>query len=97
MLLGARGRAASSGAAFDLTEEDIVIPEVCPALGITLEVTPGRGGGDASPSLDRIDPLKGYVRGNVVVISSKANRIKSNVTPEDIQAVATWFKNLVDR
>ena len=45
-----------------------------------------------SPSLDRLDSSMGYVKGNVVVISVKANTIKSAYTAEDIAKVADWLK-----
>jgi hypothetical protein len=37
-------------------------------------------------------PAKGYVKGNVAVISTRANRIKSNATYKEIQMVADWVK-----
>jgi hypothetical protein len=50
---------------------------------------------DGSPSLDRIDPKKGYVKGNVAVISYKANRIKQDATPEELEAVASWLRSVL--
>lgn len=46
---------------------------------------------DESPTLDRVMPLLGYIRGNVVWISAKANRIKQNVTEKELYAVADWL------
>ncbi|MCA3718382.1 MAG: hypothetical protein IM674_09025 [Brevundimonas sp.] len=43
---------------------------------------------DASPSLDRIDPHKGYVPSNVRVISDRANRLKGDRSLSEIQALA---------
>ncbi|WP_152524716.1 hypothetical protein [Novosphingobium lindaniclasticum] len=74
---------------FSLTYLDIVIPDHCPILGIKLE----RGtsyGLDTSPSLDRIVPKLGYVPGNVRVISNRANRIKSDSTPEELSRILTY-------
>lgn len=88
---GARKRARESGVPFALTVHDIVIPEFCPALGIRLERGSGRTT-DASPTLDRLDPSLGYVPGNVSVISLKANRMKSNGTLEEIEALAAWMR-----
>jgi hypothetical protein len=45
----------------------------------------GSGGIANSPSLDRIDPTKGYVKGNVWIISSKANTFKSYATHEELK------------
>jgi hypothetical protein len=54
---------------------------------------PLRWGVDASPALDKFEPRKGYVRGNIAVISSLANRIKSNSTdPEVLRKIADWME-----
>lgn len=79
---------------FTIAYEDIEWPQVCPVLHIRLDYTPSRGGGrDASPSFDRRDPSIGYVRGNVLIISARANRIKSNATIHEIRAVADWLES----
>ena len=70
----ARQRAARSDLAFNLGREDVVVPTVCPALGVPLILGASRS--RYSPSLDRIRPALGYVRGNVRVISDQANRLK---------------------
>ena len=50
----------------------------CPVLGIPLHLT-GQGiQKDGTPSVDKIIPSKGYMRGNVKIISWLANRIKSD-------------------
>ena len=81
----ARKRARANRQEFTITVDDVVVPAVCPLLGIAL--APGFLVADAgSPSLDRIDSSKGYVPGNVWVISHKANRMKQNATvPELLQ------------
>ena len=89
----AKSRAKKLKVPFDLQREDVVIPAVCPALGIPLT----RGIGklhDGSPTLDRRVPEAGYIRGNVTVISHKANRIKNNATVLELEAVATWIRKL---
>lgn len=82
---------------FDLTKEDIPIPDVCPVLGIPLKVNPGHHNKDDSPSVDRIDPTKGYVKGNVAVISCKANRIKNDATLEELEKVCEWLSKVFRR
>ena len=89
MLKGAKQRAKAQGVPFDLTEADIVIPEVCPVLGIPLARSRGKLS-DASPSLDRILPELGYVRGNVAVISYLANALKRAATPWQLMQVAQY-------
>lgn len=93
VILGrAKYRAKKKGVPFNLELEDIVIPARCPVLDIPLMVNEG-GAHSAchSPSLDRIDPEKGYVKGNVIVISTKANRIKNDATPEELLKVASFY------
>jgi hypothetical protein len=84
-----KSRAAAKGIPFDLVLEDIVIPEVCPVLGVPL--VRGEKDSDYAPSIDRMDPAKGYVQGNVVIISGRANRIKSNATSTEVARVAEWM------
>lgn len=90
MLQRARRRAREFGLEFDLKPENVVIPDSCPVLGIPLD----RFGGDLDsiPSLDRIDNSKGYVPGNVVVVSFRANRIKGNSTIEELRKVAEYYE-----
>lgn len=87
----AKQRADTKGLEFDLVSNDISIPEVCPILGILLVV--GTGGiCDGSPTLDRINPKLGYVRGNVQVISFRANTLKSNATLEELKTIVAWME-----
>lgn len=90
MLNRARARAKKYGLDFNLEESDIFIPTHCPLLGIELFIAEGRKTvKDNSASLDRIDPSKGYVKGNILVISNKANTMKSNATPQELLKLAT--------
>lgn len=90
----ARRRAFEKGVDFTLTTQDIVVPERCPVLGILLSI--GRGGRhDASPTLDRIDPTGGYTAANVIVVSWRANRIKSDALPHELKAIAEFYAPLV--
>ena len=66
------------------------IPEFCPVLGVKLE-SGTKKYHDASPSLDRMIPSKGYVPGNVVVMSFRANRIKGDASREELQTVIDWM------
>ena len=92
MLNRSKSRARRKGFEHTIELEDIIIPTHCPLLGIPLfkgddKVCPN------SPSLDRIDSNLGYVKGNVWVISYKANTIKSNASIEELNTIAT---NLAD-
>lgn len=92
LLARAQARARRYSIEFNLTEQDINIPEYCPALGIRFTTKSVRGGHDASPSLDRLIPELGYVPGNVRVISKRANKIKTDATLEEIRAVCSWLE-----
>lgn len=93
MLVHSRDRAQRKGLALDLTVEDIVIPERCPLLGVKLAP---RGSPlskrDLCPSLDRIRSSLGYVKGNVWVISFRANRIKCDATLEELEILVRNLK-----
>ena len=93
MLKGAKHRAKRDGVPFNLVEEDIVIPSHCPVLGIPLSFGP-IDDRDSSPSLDRLVPSKGYVRGNITVVSFRSNSIKSNATIEELRKVAFYYEDL---
>jgi len=93
LVVSARQRAKEKGIPFDLTSEDFVVPDRCPVLGIPIFV--GKGGyGPNSPTLDRLIPELGYIKGNVTVISFRANLIKSDATLEEVLAVYTWMKSM---
>jgi predicted nucleic acid-binding Zn ribbon protein len=79
----AKNRAKQFGWEFSITVKDIIIPDFCPYLKIKLKR--GKGVSQASsPTIDRIDSSKGYITGNIQVISYKANTMKSNATQEEL-------------
>jgi hypothetical protein len=94
MVSATKSRAKRLGIPFDLTEEDLVIPTHCPALGIPLATSPDGNPSPNSPSIDRLRPELGYVKGNVVVISNRANTIKQNASSAEILAVGQWLASL---
>ncbi len=66
--------------------------DLCPCLGIELVIGHGHGHPiDGSASVDRIRPELGYVKGNIAVISHRANVIKSSATAEEVKAVSEWM------
>lgn len=91
---GARHRAKNKGIPFELDNEYIykMLPEVCPALGTPIKFDNKRSNRHDSPSIDRIIPEKGYVRGNVAIISCRANAIKSDANVIEIEQVLNWMK-----
>lgn len=86
LLSAAKGRAKKNNIPFNIDVHDIIVPEFCPVLGLKLEVGVGACS-DSSPSIDRIIPEIGYVKGNIRVISRRANRIKNDATPDELYKV----------
>lgn len=98
ILWAAKQRSKKLGLPFNLDKNDIVVPEFCPVLGIKLIVNlGGTTGSDNSPSIDRIIPELGYVKGNIEIISKKANTIKSYGTKEDHEKIVLYMKNCEER
>lgn len=90
---GAKQRARRKHIEFSLDIKKIQIPERCPVLGILLKKG-DRGFLDSSPTLDRIDPQRGYQEDNVQVISFRANRIKSDSTLEELRKVLRYRESM---
>ena len=89
----AKKRAKRKDIVFTILKEEIHIPSHCPLLGIPLMKNPnGRYQWDNSATIDKIDNNKGYVVGNVWVVSSLANLIMSSATAEQIIAVGEGLK-----
>lgn len=92
MLAAARKRARLANVPFELKEHDFEIPDVCPVLGMALATGVGRcGPREWSPTLDRVVPSRGYVPGNVVVVSWRAIRLKSDGTMEELARIVSWY------
>jgi hypothetical protein len=91
LLSHAKKRAKIKKMNFSLKEEDFEIPELCPILKIPLfhgvehQI-------DNSPTLDRINNDKGYIKENIIVISNKANRMKNNGSFKEIEMLYLWCK-----
>jgi hypothetical protein len=89
-----KNRCQKTGVRFEITIDYLkeIYPKDnrCPALGIKMYW--GGDYGRNSPSLDKIIPNKGYVKGNVAWISFKANAIKNNANSDEIMKVAKWLK-----
>ena len=97
ILSRAKTRAKAKGLEFNLEVSDIVIPQKCPILGIPIINSIGMnkraGPVSNSPSLDRINNDKGYIKGNVMVISHKANTMKYTASPLELLKFAHWVIN----
>lgn len=86
-----RNRAAEKGVDFDLEPEDFVIPERCPISDIPLFFSDNKRT-DNTPSVDRIDNDKGYIKGNIAIISWRANKLKSDSSQEEIARLHEYLK-----
>jgi len=91
----ARSRAQAAGVAFTITRADIraVYPADgrCPALGVVMQQGVGRST-DRSPTLDRMNPMWGYEKSNIAVISLAANRAKGGMTAHDLEKIVHWMR-----
>ena len=96
ILCNSKRRAKLKGFEFNLTLDDIPeIPKKCPVLGIEIKENKGKHSpSDNSPSLDRIDSNKGYIKGNVRIISNRANRIKADATIEELRKVLEDYEKI---
>lgn len=90
-LRSARIKSEAKGIVFDLPKGTTakLVEEcggVCAMSGLPFRFG-GVSGSTYSPSIDRIEPEKGYVAGNVRVILHGINALKSSGTDEDVFAV----------
>ena len=90
----AKKRAKKQGRRFEISESDIIIPDTCPITGIRISVSDGLWS-NTSPSLDRIDNSKGYVPGNIAVISFLANNFKADHGPSEMEHIASRMNHLI--
>lgn len=84
-----RSRAKARNYEFNLEKEDIIVPTHCPVLG--MELNNKSGDNDNWPAVDRVDNNKGYIKGNIQIISYRANRIKSDANAEELRAIADYM------
>ena len=88
----ARARSAKQGLEFNITIDDLLpLPTHCPVFGTPLCVSAGHRDPNAY-SLDRVNNDLGYVVGNVVVMSYRANRLKNDGTAQEHDAIAKWMR-----
>jgi hypothetical protein len=85
-----KANAPKNGYEFTIDFGELTFPTHCPILGIELNYFTEHME-DNSVSFDRIDSNKGYISGNVVIISWRANRIKNNGTADEHQKIADFL------
>jgi len=88
-------RAVANNIPYDIDADYLmsIYTDTCPILGVVFARRNGRGDNSPnSPTVDRIIPAKGYVRGNVMIISRRANNIKSDAAAEEVMKVALFLQ-----
>lgn len=73
--------------------DEIGIPITCPILNIPLVFNREKVQ-DNSISFDRIDSTKGYTKDNVIVISYRANKIKSDATLDELKKIVNFYESI---
>ena len=84
---GAKRRARLKNREFSIELSDILIPSECPVFKLPFESI-----GEFAPSVDRIDSTKGYIKGNIQIISKRANMLKNNATIEELNKIIIFIK-----
>ncbi len=87
----AKNRSQRKGIEFDIEPSDLIVPDKCPLLEIEL-VAGVKGNYMNTYSIDRIDSSKGYIKGNVQILSMKANNMKSSANVEEL---LIFSKNII--
>ena len=88
-----KSRCKRMGREFSIELEDILIPEKCPVFGFNLK-REDRETWMFAPSVDRIYSSKGYIKGNVTVVSRRANILKRDATLEELEQLFNYYKTL---
>jgi hypothetical protein len=91
-----KSRAKKAGIEFTITKKDIgemTIPITCPVLGIPIRMERGSAT-DNSLSIDRIDSSRGYTLDNIVFVSWRSNRLKSDATLGEMRRMIKFYESL---
>ncbi len=88
-----KSRCKRTGREFSIELEDIIIPEKCPVFGFELK-REDKQTWMYAPSVDRIDSSKGYIKGNVTVVSRRANILKRDATVKELELLLNYYKTL---
>jgi hypothetical protein len=96
LYMNAKARAKRSSIPFEIEKNDVIIPDVCPILGIKLFRESKQKWYNA-PSIDRIDNTKGYTKDNIMVISRRANILKRDATFDELILLGKFYHNLKEK
>lgn len=72
---------------------ELSFPITCPVLGIPLTYHRGKAH-DNSYSIDRLDSSKGYTIDNIVVVSNRANKLKSDATLDEMRLIVNFYNTI---
>jgi hypothetical protein len=86
-LLASKQRAKAEGLAWSLERGDVETPAACACCGKAW----GRARSDR-PSIDKVVPIRGYVRGNVAIICCACNRRKQDSTPAELRMLLAYVE-----
>lgn len=95
LLSNAKQRAKKSNIEFNLTKDDINIPDTCPVFGFPLK-REGKETWMYAPSIDRIDNTKGYIKENIIIVSRRANILKKDATLDELRKLADYYEHFCD-
>jgi hypothetical protein len=98
LFYSAKKRAKKTKIDFSIQIEDIHIPEICPILDILIDremgVSPDRKPRFNAPSIDRINSALGYVKGNIIIMSYKANVLKKDGSSGEHIKIAVFMEKM---
>lgn len=84
----------ASSTPYNITVDDLYpLPLTCPVLGMPLNwMSEGKGTANDHPTIDRLIPELGYTKGNVRIISNRANRLKGNASLDELQSLVRYME-----
>jgi len=95
-----KNQALKKGIPFTIELDELDQPEYCPILGIKLNYAWGGKNGKlrdpAKATVDKVIPELGYVPGNVYVISWRANKLKSDMTLDELEKIMNYIKEKIN-
>ena len=96
MVRRAEYRAKAKGLPFNITYQDITIPDDCPCCHVRLvpkheRLLHMKTGAFDTPSLDRKVPNLGYVRGNIGVLCMACNAKKSGIDEQMLKFLTDYL------
>lgn len=82
---------------FNLEYTDLELPEICPILQFPLKYKgEGKSQSFDYATVDRIDNTKGYIKGNVIIVSRLANAMKNEASFEQLKTFFYNMNNLIN-